>query len=215
MKRLKFNQLVTILKICLLLSVVIGVFEEAEEGISSFKDGYAHADEIKSGLSFSKESISVQPIHDSIISLGNDYAITGISSFQIQERNNVQHTTAYYFYTSLTLIISVVALIFLVLFLINAFRLLNQFEERKILEKDNLELLNKVGYNLLFFGIVYNVFAVLNNIYFRYFFSIAGYHTQSTDNYYFNIIILSLILLLISRIISFAQEIKEENDLTV
>jgi len=215
MKRLKFNQLVTILKICLLLCVVIAIFEGAEKAISSFKDGYAQANEIKPELSISKESISVQPIHDSIISFGKDYAVTGITSFQIQERNNVPHTIAYDVYTSLTMIISVIALIFIVRFLINAFSLLNQLEERKILEKENLELLNKVAYNLLFFGIVYNVFAVLNSIYFSYFFSIAGYHTQSIDNYNFNIIILSLILLLISRIISFAQGLKEENDLTV
>ena len=215
MKQLNFKQLVTLLKICLLFSIVLVVFKVAEAGIAGFKDGYAHAEEINPELSISKESISVQPIHDSIISFGKDYAVTGITSFQIQERNNVPHTIAYDVYTSLTMIISVIALIFIVRFLINAFSLLNQLEERKILEKENLELLNKVAYNLLFFGIVYNVFAVLNSIYFSYFFSIAGYHTQSIDNYNFNIIILSLILLLISRIISFAQGLKEENDLTV
>ena len=146
---------------------------------------------------------------------GADYGITGINSFRIRERRDVKHTHTYYIIDVIKLILGITALIFFIKFLRKSFALLNQFEKFSILEKSNLLLLNKAAYNLLIAGLTGNFFQLISTLYNMTWFHVNGFKIDFFNGFDLGFILTALILLIISWIIKFAIELKEENDLTV
>jgi hypothetical protein len=215
MNNKKFKRLVLALKLCLILAISVSLLDGVDGFISGWN--YVHADFSKDErkLSASKEQIAVIPLRDSLLYVGQDYSITGINSFRIQERTDVSHTSIYYFIVVIKLILGITALVFLIKFLRRSFALLNQFEKFIIIEKSNLLLLNKAAYNLLITGLSMNLLILISNLYNITWFHINGYRIDFFYDFDLGFILTALILLILSWVIKYAIELKEEIDLTV
>jgi hypothetical protein len=216
MNNKKFKLLILALKACLILIVAITLSSLIVGFNIGVHDTKLEETEVKRKLSVAKESVAVIPIKDSVIYENNDYSITGITSFQFQERKDSNHSNIFYLIEALKMFIAFAALFFLIKFIVKAFALLNRFEKFIILEKENLQLLNKAGINLFIFGIALNLFEIINLLFGLNWFHVVGYKINIwAVELDFSTIIIALIILTLSWILKFAIELKEENDLTV
>ncbi len=215
MRNRNINKLVLALKICLLLIIATFAFDFISGFVVGWNEVMLNQPNLPRKFSHAKETLAVKPINDTVIYESKDYSITGIRSFQYQEKN-IDHSTSFSVIIVVKLIIGFGALIFLYRFIKNSFALLNRFQKLSILEKDNLELLNKTAINLLLSGILINLFVLINFFLNLSWFHFPGYQLDySQIGFDFSYIIIALIILTLSWILKFGIELKEEQDLTV
>ncbi len=215
MKNKKFKLLILAVKIYLIVAISFSLIEGVFGVVSGWESVSTNTSKTDRKLSASREQIAVIPIKDSILYEGADYSIIGVRSFRIQQRNDVNHTSTFHLFDFSKFILGLTGLVFFIKFLRKSFALLNQFEKFIILQKSNLVLLNKAAYNLLIAGLSMNLFMLINTLYNKTWFHLSGYRIDFFTDFDFGPIITALILLIISWIIKFAIELKEENDLTI
>ena len=215
MKNKKFKLLILAVKLYLILAISFSLIEGVFGVVSGWESISTDTSKTNRKLSASREQIAVIPLKDSILYEGADYSITGVRSFRIQQRNDVSHTYAFHLFDFSKFILGLTGLVFFIKFLRKSFALLNQFEKLIILDKSNLVLLNKAAFNLLIAGLSMNLFILISILYNKTWFQLSGYRIDFFTDFDFGPIITALILLIISWIIKFAIELKEENDLTI
>ena len=215
MKNKKFKLLILAVKLYLIVAISFSLIEGVFGVVSGWESVSTNPSKTDRKLSHSREQIAVIPLKDTIIYEGADYSITGVKSFSIQQRNDVSHSYAFYLIDFIKLVLGITALVYVIKFLRKSFALLYQFEKFIIVQKSNLVLLNKAAYNLLIAGLSMNLFIMINTLYTKTWFHLNGYRIDYFTDFYFGPIITALILLIISWIIKFAIELKEENDLTI
>ena len=215
MKNKKFKLLILAVKLYLIVAISFSLIEGVFGVVSGWESVSTNTSKADRKLSASREQIAVIPLKDSILYEGADYSITGVKAFRIQERLDVTHSFTFHFIDFIKLVLGITALVYVIKFLRKSFALLNQFEKLIILDKSNLVLLNKAAYNLLIAGLSMNLFILISTLYNKTWFQLSGYKINFFTDFDFGPIITALILLIISWIIKFAIELKEENDLTI
>ncbi len=215
MKNKKFRRLILALKLYLILAIVFSLVEAFNGFVSGWKSYDTEISKGKKVASNARQQVAVIPLNDTSLYEGVDYRVTAVKAFRIQERNDVDHTTTYRIIELCKLILAFTGLIFLVKFLRKSFALLKQLEKFVILDKSNLLLLNKAAYNLLIAGVAINAFVLISTIYNSTWFHLDGYRIDYLSDFDPHFILTALLLLILSWIIKFAIELKEENDLTI